>query len=185
MDLSLLLTVTAFAAEEAAEASGGGLPQMDVSTFASQLFWLALTFGLLFWRMRVDLLPRLGGIIEERKDRIADDLDQAAEFRQQSEDAQKAYEDALGAARAKAQNIAGETRKAIDDEISALQSSMEQELAEKVGDAEKRILAMQETAAGKVREAAGDTTRAIVEALIEEVPTQDAVQAAIAAANAS
>ncbi len=179
---NLFLAVAAIAetaAPHGEEVSSGGLPQMDVSTFPSQLFWLAVTFTCLFFAMRLSIIPRLGGIIEERKDRLADDLDQAAEFKQQSEDAQTAYEQALSQARAKAQNIAGETRNKIDDQISAMQSSMEAELATKVESAEQRIHAMKETAQSKVKEAAIDTTRAIVESLIEEVPTKDSVEAAI------
>lgn len=179
-----MITTFVLAAAEAAEKpeASGGLPQMDASTFASQLFWLAITFGILFFAMRNVIIPRLGGIIEERKDRIADDLDQAAEFKQQAEDAQSAYELALSNARAKAQNIAGDTRKAIDEQISSMQSSMEEQLSGKVADAESRINTMKESAEASVRDAAIDTTRAIVEALIEEVPTRESVEAAIASA---
>lgn len=181
--INSMLLAAAVAADKATphgeQASSGGLPQMDVTTFPSQLFWLAVTFSCLFFAMRLSILPRLGGIIEERKDRIADDLDQAAEFKQQAEEAQAAYDDALSQARAKSQNIAAETRSAIDDQISTMQSSMESELAEKVEEAELRISAMKQTAQNTVHEAAIDTTRSIVEALIEEVPTREAVESAI------
>ncbi|MEL6112897.1 MAG: ATP F0F1 synthase subunit B [Pseudomonadota bacterium] len=169
-------------AEEVKDASSGGLPQMDVSTYSSQLFWLAVTFAILFWQMSSNILPRLGGIIEERKDRIADDLDRAAEFRLEAEEAQAGYEEALSEARAKAQTIAGETRNAINDEIADLQSSMEAELATKVANAEKRIADMRGSAAEKVREAATQTTRSVVETLIEEVPSNDAIEGAVAGA---
>ena len=179
--MTVIQTLMMLAAEVAEEThqSSGGLPQMDTSTFASQLFWLAITFGILFVGLRNVILPRVGGIIEERKDRIADDLDQAAEFRQQAEDAQSGYEQALSEARARAQNIAGETRKAIDDQIGSMQANMEEELASKVASAESRIGAMKASADAKVREAAADTTRALVEALIEEVPTKEAVETAL------
>lgn len=178
---SILLTLLTLA-EDVAETSGGGLPQMDVSTFPGQLFWLAITFGILFWQMSSNILPRLGGIIEERKDRIADDLDRAAEFRLEAEEAQKSYEEALSDARAKAQTIAGDTRNAINDEIAALQATMEAELATKVEAAETRITAMRTSATEKVREAAADTTRAVVEALIEEVPSGESINKAVATA---
>ena len=178
---STLISNLMLAAEEVAETSSG-LPQMDVSTFPSQLFWLAVTFAILFWQMSSNILPRLGGIIEERKDRIADDLDSAADFRLQAEEAQKSYEEALADARVKAQNIAGETRNAINDEITALQTSMEVELASKVEKAEARIAQMQANASAKVREAASDTTKAVVEALIEEAPSAETIKSAVDAA---
>ncbi|MEQ8178124.1 MAG: hypothetical protein RIA10_07300 [Amphiplicatus sp.] len=108
----LIVTLLANAAEPVAHAeeaaAKAGLPQMDVTTFPSQLFWLALTFGFLYWVMSTIVLPRLGGAIEERRDRIADDFDQAAEFRRQAEDAQKAYETDLADAKARPRAMAAE-----------------------------------------------------------------------------
>ena len=82
--------MSAAAAETAhgGEAASASLPQLDPTWWPSQLFWLALTFGVLYWLMAGKFLPTLGGAIEERRDRIADDLDQAAEFRRQAEDAE-------------------------------------------------------------------------------------------------
>ena len=47
------------------------MPQLDISAWPSQLFWLALTFGALYWLMATYFLPRLGATLEERRDRIA------------------------------------------------------------------------------------------------------------------
>lgn len=183
----LTLTVLAEEASHAAEAahSEGGLPQMDVTTFPSQIFWLAVTFGLLYWIMSSLVLPRLGAAIEERRDRIADDLDRAAESKRMAEEAEAAYNRALADARAKAQAIAGETRDEVNAEIASLRKDAEDTLSSKADAAEARIEEMRKTAAAKVREAAADTTRAIVEALIQETPADAAVHAALAkAANA-
>ncbi len=185
LTLTVLAEEAAHAASEAAHSEGGGLPQMDVSTFPSQIFWLAVTFGLLYWIMNWLVLPRLGAAIEERRDRIADDLDRAAESKRMAEEAEAAYNRALAEARAKSQAIAGETRDEVNAEISSLQKDAEETLAAKTEAAEKRIAEMKKSATAKVREAAADTTRAIVEALIQETPTEAAVQSALAkAANA-
>lgn len=185
--MSLILTLTVLA-EEAAHAAGeaaqksGGLPQMDVSTFPSQIFWLAVTFGLLYWIMSSFVLPRLGGAIEERRDRIAADLDRAAESRRMAEEAEAGWQRSLAEARARAQGIAAETREEVSADIAKQQKAAEASLAERAAAAEARIADMKKTAAAKVREAAGDTTRAIVETLIQETPTDAAVDAAIAQA---
>ncbi len=177
-----MLTVVAEVAHDAAEAAhaeGGGLPQMDVSTFPSQIFWLAITFGLLYWIMTWLVLPRLGAAIEERRDRIADDLDRAAESRRLAEEAGAAHKRSLADARAKAQAIAAETRDEVNAEIGVQQKQAEAAIGDKTAAAEQRIAGMKASAAAKVREAAGDTTRAIVEALIQETPTDAAVDAAL------
>jgi len=182
--MTLALTPVLAAAASAAGEEAGGLPQMDVSTFPSQIFWLAVTFGALYWVMSSIILPRLGGAIEERRDRIADDLDQAAEGRRLAEAAERAYERALADARAKAQAIAAETREAVGVDIAAAQRAAEESLAAKAAAAEASIAAMKNEASAKVRDAARDTTRAIVEALIHETPTDPVIDQAVANATA-
>lgn len=179
LTLTVLAEEAAHAVSEAAHAEGPGLPQMDVSTFPSQIAWLAITFGLLYWIMSSFILPRLSAAIEERRDRIADDLDRAAESKRQAQDAEASYNRSLADARAKAQAIGAETRDEVGAEVSAMQKDAEERLAAKVEAAEARIQAMKKSASAKVREAAADTTRAVVEALINETPTDAAVEAAL------
>ncbi len=173
---SFLVLVAADAAEP------GGLPQLDASSWPSQLFWLAVTFGVLYWLMSGYFLPRIGAMLEERRDRIADDLDKAAEQRSLAEQAEAAYNRSLADARAKAQAIAAATREEVGAEVTATQKEAGESLAAKAEAAEARIAEMKNSAAAKVREAASDTTRAIVEALIYETPTDAVVSAAIAKA---
>lgn len=180
--MTVLAEEAAHAAAEAAHSEGGGLPQMDVTTFPSQIFWLAVTFGLLYWIMSSLVLPRIGAAIEERRDRIADDLDRASESKRMAGEAEAAYNRSLAEARARAQAIAGETREEVNAEIASLQKDAEETLASKTEAAEARIAEMKKSASAKVREAAADTTRAIVEALIQETPADAAVEAALAKA---
>ncbi len=183
--LSLLTAAAASAPEVAAEtaahgeAASAGLPQLDPAWWPSQLFWLVLTFGVLYWLMAGRFLPSLGGAIEERRDRIADDLDQASEFKREADEAEAAYNKALADARAKAQGIAADTRADVDKEIAELQAETNEALDKQLEAAEARIAKMKTDAAAKVREAASDTTRAVVEALIDEAPTDDAIKRAI------
>lgn len=177
--MSILLLVVSEA--EGAESSSA-LPQLDTSTYPGQLFWLLICFGGLYWLMSSVFLPKLGGIIEERRNRIADDYDQAAELKRDAEEAEKAYLQALSDAKAKAASIAAETRAELDGEISGMQAEMDKKLSTRIAAAETRIAEMKTQAAAKVSEAAFDTTRALVEALIDEMPAEDAVKAAVVTA---
>ena len=183
MSVFAFVSAAAAAATEAShgEASSGGLPQLDPTWWPSQLFWLVITFGVLYWLMAGKFLPAIGGAIEERKDRIADDLDQAGDFKSQAEDAENAYNQALSDAKAKAQAIAAETRAEMDEEIAKMQAETDGELEKQLAAAETRIEEMKTAAAAKVREAASDTASAIVETLIDEAPTQEAVDKAVRA----
>ena len=71
-------------------------PPFDPTYFASQLFWLAISFAVLYFLLSRFVLPRIGGAIEERRDRIADDLDAAASMRDQANETVRAYEKITG-----------------------------------------------------------------------------------------
>jgi F-type H+-transporting ATPase subunit b len=178
----MLSSIILLSAEAAEAAEKGGLPQLDSSTWPSQLFWLAVTFGLLYWLMSSVFLPRIGAALEERRDRIADDLDKAAESKREAEEAEAAFNQSLADARAKAQAIGADARDEVGAEIAEMQKEAEADLSQKTAAAERRIDDMKASAAAKVREAAADTTRAIVEALILETPADDVVNAAVAKA---
>ncbi|MEL6359638.1 MAG: ATP F0F1 synthase subunit B [Pseudomonadota bacterium] len=176
--MSLLILLAS--ADTASEASAsGGLPQLDMSTYPSQIFWLAVTFGFLYWIMSAFVLPQLGGAIEERRDRIADDLDQAADFKRQAEEAEATYNQALADARAKAQAIAAETRADLDAEIAEMQAEATERAEASLAQAEERIASMKADASAKVKDAAEDVTRSIVSALIDETPAEDTVRQAV------
>jgi len=185
--LSIFAIITSAAAETAAygdeaASSAAGLPQLDPTWWPSQLFWLAVTFGALYWLMTSKFLPAIGGAIEERRNRIADDLDKAGEFKREAQDAENAYNRDLADAKAKAQALAADTRAEVDEGIAKMQAETEATLDKKLGAAEERIAQMKTDAAAKVREAAAETTKAVVETLIDEAPTADTVAKAIARA---
>lgn len=173
--------LAAAAAPEAAqsEEASSGLPQLDTQWWPSQLLWLFVTFVALYAAMATRFLPALGGAIEERRDRVADDLDKASEFRRQAQEAEDTYNQALADAKAKAQAIAADTRGKVDQDIAAMQAETDEKLQADLDKAEARIDEMKTQATAKVDAAAAEATRAIVERLIDEAPTDDAVSRAI------
>jgi F-type H+-transporting ATPase subunit b len=172
-------------ADAAGVESEGGLPQLDTSTYSSQIFWLLISFLALYLLMARVFLPRIGGVIEERRQRIADDFDKASEFKRQAEEAEASYRRALADAKARAASIAQDTREQIDEEIKAMQAETDAKLEAEISAAEARIEETSVKAQVAVREAAGETTKAVVAALIDEQPSDDAVDAALTAANGS
>ena len=159
-------------------------PPFDSSTFPSQLLWLAITFALLYFLMAKVALPRIGGILEDRRDRIASDLDQAERLRQESEDAEAAYQKALANARAKAFTIAETAREkakvASDEQRAAAEAALNRQLAA----AETRIGEIKSRALGDVGAIAADATEAIVASLTEADIGRAEIDAAVAQAMA-
>ncbi|MBS7542364.1 F0F1 ATP synthase subunit B [Ancylobacter oerskovii] len=162
-----------------AEAHGAGFPPFDATTFPSQLIWLAIAFVALYWLMSRVALPRIATILEERHDRIADDLEEAGKLKAESEAAAKAYEQALAGARGKATSIASETRDKLTAEAEASRKSLEAELNAKLTDAESKIAATKTSAMTNVRGIAVDAAGAIVNQLTGAAPAPQAVEAAV------
>jgi F-type H+-transporting ATPase subunit b len=155
-------------------------PPFNKATFASQLFWLAIAFILLYALMAKVALPRVGAIIENRQKRIADDIADAGKLKTQSDEAIEAYEKALADARARAQAIANETRDKQAAAAETTRKKLEGELNAKLAEAEKTIAATKQAAMANVRGIAADAAKAIVERLIGTVPADSAVNAAVA-----
>ncbi|MCK0207211.1 F0F1 ATP synthase subunit B [Starkeya koreensis] len=165
-----------------AEAHGGGFPPFDVHTFPSQLIWLVIAFGALYVLMSRVALPRIANILEERHDRIADDIEEAGKLKAESEAAAVAYEKALASARNKAHGIATETRDTLAAKAEASRKSLEAELSAKLHAAEQQIAATKTAALTNVRGIAVDAAGAIVQTLVGSTPAQPAVEAAVDAA---
>jgi F-type H+-transporting ATPase subunit b len=172
------------------EAHGGGgghsgsFPPFDPSTFASQLLWLALTFGAFYLVLSRVLLPRLAGILETRADRIARDLAEAQRLKAESDAAGAAYEAELAAARRKAQEIAGETRAALNAAVEQRRHTAEAGLSAKIAEAETRIGEIKDRAMAEVGGIAVDTTEAVLSVLSKVSATRQEVTAAVEASMA-
>lgn len=169
---TMLFAVAAEAAEEAAKS--GGLPQLNPHTFETQLFWLVVTFLALFFVMSKIALPRVGEVIEERRDRIKRDLDAAARLKDETDKALADYEKALADARSNASSIAKDTREKLAAETEAERHRVDEQIAGKLRDADTRIAATKTKALSAIGDIATDTTRAVVEKLIgQDVPAED------------
>ena len=162
-----------------AEGGHGGFPPFQSETFASQLVWLAIAFVLLYVLMAKLALPRVGSIFDDRHKHITDDVAEASRLKGESDAAVAAYEKALADARARAQAIANDTRERQAAEADQRRKTLEGELNAKLVDAENTIAASKQSAMSSVRGIAEDATRAIVERLIGEAPSKQAVAAAV------
>jgi F-type H+-transporting ATPase subunit b len=155
-------------------------PPFDATTFASQILWFAITFALLYFMMAKVALPRIGGILEGRRDRIAADLDQAERLKGESEDASAAYEKALAEARARASSIADVARETAKSKADAQRTEVEASLAGKLADAETRIAEIKNQALAEVGTIAGEAADAVVNTLIDAKLSANEVRDAVA-----
>ncbi len=155
------------ASQSAEGARGGGtFPPFDPSTFASQLLWLVITFGIFYFIMSRVIIPRIAGILETRRDRISRDLDESRRLKEESDAAHAAYEHELAEAKRKAHTIGQEATDRAKQEAAAEREKVEAGLSDKLKDAESRITKIKQKALGEVDDIAAEVTGAIVSELI-------------------
>jgi F-type H+-transporting ATPase subunit b len=165
------------------EAHGTGVfPPFDHTTYSSQLLWLVITFGFFYWIMQKVVVPRVGGILEHRHDRIAQDLDEASRLKAEADAAVETYEKELASARAKAGTIAETAREAARAKAAADRAAIETELSEKIAAAEASIATIKAQAFAEVGAIAEEAAGAIVEQLIGPKASAEDVRAAVASA---
>ncbi|HEY3912450.1 MAG TPA: F0F1 ATP synthase subunit B' [Stellaceae bacterium] len=141
------------------------MPQLDMTTFAPQLFWLAVTFLVLYLLMHLLALPRVGAVIAARRQRLDDDLARAAEIREQAEAVMTAYEASLAAARTQAHEAIRETAERVAAEAAVRQRQLGESLAEQTKAAELQIAAAKQQAFAEIRGVAVDVARALTQKL--------------------
>ncbi|MCF3934627.1 F0F1 ATP synthase subunit B [Acuticoccus sp. M5D2P5] len=140
-------------------------PPFDIDAFPSHIFWLAIAFGILFYFVNRLVVPKVGGILEDRRDRIASDLGEANRLSRETDEVIAAYEAELATARQKAYGIAQERRDEIKAEQARQQAETEATLNARIADAEAEIVARRDAALADVNQIATEATRAIVDRL--------------------
>lgn len=147
----------------AADVQKAGMPQFDLSRFPSQIFWLGVTFLVLYLVMSRIALPRIGEVLEARANRIGGDLDRASALKAEADQIKAAYEKALGESRAKAQEVGRSTEATLARDSAARQAELGNELAGRIRDAEGRIAAAKASAMGNLAGVAAEVATLAVQ----------------------
>jgi F-type H+-transporting ATPase subunit b len=141
------------------------MPQLDVSTFAPQLVWLAISFIALYLLMSRLGLPRVDAIIEARRKRLDDDLARAAAMKAEADAVIAAYQRTLAEARAQAQAAIKERTDRFAAEAAERQRQLAEALTEQTRAAEQEIVAAKERAFTEIRNVAVDVAGSVTEKL--------------------
>jgi len=153
------------------------MPQMDPTSFPSQLFWLVVTFVSLYFVLARMLLPRIQEVLEARDTHIAHDLDRAERFRQEAAEAKDAYEKTLAESRAKAQALLKETQDVIAKDAAARLHMLDADLTRRIADAERAIATARQQAQSALTPASEELASLIVEKLVHQKPKPETISA--------
>ena len=156
------LLIAGLAMPMSAQAAGAGLPQLDISTWPSQLFWLVVLFTAGYILMAKFVTPRIGSVLEERRAKLDEDLGKA---RSASEDAARIraeYEADLDAARTAAAETAKQAAAEAAKQAEASDAKIAKKLAEKVAKAEAKLATARSEAMANLNNVAAEAAMAAV-----------------------
>ena len=149
----------------AAGASDPGLPQLDIATWPSQLFWLVVLFGAGYLVMAKIVTPRIGAVLEERRQTVDGDLEKA---RAASADAAKIradYESDLEKARIEAAEFAKQAAMEATKKAEVADAKIAKKLADKVGAAEAKLAEAKTSAMANLNDVAAEAAMVAVASL--------------------
>ena len=165
----------------AAGESEPGLPQLKVDAWPSQLFWLAVVFGIGYIFMARVVTPRIGSVLEERRTRLDDDLTRAREASAEAAQTRTEYEASLEEARADAAEFARKAAADAQAKAEAAEAKAAKRMATKIGKAETKLAADRAEAEGNITavaaEAAIDTAAQIAGVKATKAQAEKAVKA--------
>lgn len=165
---------------EANGAANVGMPQLDVTTFANQIFWLVVAIVIIYLILSRVALPRIGAVLAERRGTITNDIARAEELKLKAEEADAAFKVALAEARAEANRIVEKARAEMQAELDVALQKADAEIAARSAESEARIAEIQASAAEAVETVAKDTVKEVLAALGQKADARS-INAAVAA----
>ena len=157
------------------------MPQVDVTTFSSQIFWLVVTFIALFlimWRVSV---PKISDALEARQKRIDDNLARAQELKKEAGAALDAYETSLADARSEAQITLLQANVKLAEEAQGREAELGETLTKRIAESEANIATAMNTAIANIHDVAIEVSASAAQRLTGEVPSVDAASTAVEA----
>jgi len=151
---------------EAFAAESGGMPQLNPEFWISQIFWLTLTFGILYLVLSKLILPKISANLETRKSQILENIEAAEKQREDSEIKLKEYEEIISKSKLEAKTIFNQAREKALKDINAKKEVLEGQIDEEISKAEEEIKTLRNGAPDKINKIAIETSSELIQKLI-------------------
>ena len=155
-----------FIIKEVFGAESGGMPQLNPEFWVSQIFWLILTFGILYIVLSKLILPKISANLELRKSQIQENIE-AAEKQKKSSDAKlREYDNIILKSKLEAKNIFRDAREKVIKDINSKKETLDKQINEEIKKAEQEIEVLRKNAPEKISKIAIETSAQLVKKLI-------------------
>ena len=155
-----------FLFKEVFAAESGGMPQLNPEFWISQIFWLTLTFGILYVVLSKLILPKISANLELRKSQIQENIEAAEKQRESSESKLREYDEIIKKSQLEAKNIFKDAKEKILKDINSKKEILDKQIDEEIANAEKEIETLKKGAAEKINKIAIDTSSDLMKKLI-------------------
>ena len=151
---------------EAFAAESGGMPQLNPEFWVSQIFWLTLTFGVLYVVLSKLILPKISGNLETRKSQILENIEAAEKQREDSEAKLKEFDEIILKSKLEAKSIFNQAREKALKDIGAKKEVLDKQIDDEIEKAEQEIKILQDGAPDKINKIAIEASSELIQKLI-------------------
>ena len=175
--LSLLIALVAIDTELfAAEA---GMPQLDPTYWASQAFWLILIFTVLYISISKFYLPKIKSNLDNRENKIKEDLENAIKFKEASEAKLKEYEIIIENAKKEVSKIHFESKKALNKKMNTKKEVIEKEIEKEISNAQKEIVELKKNSISSIQNISINVASNIIENITGDKLNESSIKAVV------
>ena len=157
----------------------GGMPQLNPEFWVSQIFWLVLTFGLLYIILSKLILPKISNNLESRKSQILENIETAEKQREESEKKVKEFEKIILDSKIEAKNYFNEARQKILEDITIKKNSLDKDIDDEISAAEQEIKNLKTASSEKIKNIAIETSSELIKQLIGEEANNSSISAIV------
>ena len=179
MKLFFVIFVTIIANEQNLFAAEAGMPQLDPKYWASQAFWLILVFAALYISVSKFFIPKIKTNLDDRENKIKEDLEEAKNLRDQSEIKIDEYNKIIENAKKDILKILVDSKKILNKEIQSKKIIIEKELDDELDKAHKEILEFNNNSADSITQISEEITSKIIYNLSGDELNKSSIKAAI------
>jgi len=155
-----------FLIKEVFAAESGGMPQLNPEFWVSQIFWLILTFGILYIVLSKLILPKISNNLESRKSQILENIEAAEKQREDSETKLQEYDKIISKSKLEAKNIFNQAREKALKDINNKREILDKQIDDEIYKAEQEILAFRKSAPEKINKIAIETSSELIQKFI-------------------
>ena len=175
----LVYLITLVVINENLFAAEAGMPQLDPTYWASQVFWLILVFSILYISISKFYLPKIKNNLDNRENKIKEDWENANKYKELSEKKFKEYELILDNAKKEVLKIHLETKNALSKEIQFKKDIIEKEIEKEIEKAQKEILEIKKTSLTSIQKISEDIASNIIENISGDKLNESSIKATV------